>query len=181
VLKTSARRTGENGSGLSGDWPTPLESDDHAKVRKRGNPNLPATVMWPTPDSASGGRQPKGGMGPTGQTLDGKKRQVDLLFAVKSWPTPNTIDARGGTRSGEGQRQITFAVKEWPTPISRDHRSLRAGPETHAKNSRPLSEQVGLHDQANPNTTGKNRESLRLNHRFVEQLMGFPVGWTDVF
>jgi hypothetical protein len=44
--------------------------------------------MWPTPTVPNGGRSPKGGMTPTGMTPDGKKRQVDLAWAVKHWPTP---------------------------------------------------------------------------------------------
>lgn len=268
LLKTSAHHTDESESGSSGDWPTPLESDDHAKVRKRGNPNLPATVMWPTarasdgpkggpnqrgskgdlmlssavqnwptamarankdcpaererksptlesaakmwptPVVPNGGRQPKGGyMSLTGQTPDGKKRQVDLLFAVKEWPTPTVhgnTNRKGATKkAGDGLR--TAAVNSWSTPTR-----ATTGACAPAKNSRPLSEQVGLHDQANRSTNGRNPESpstgeqvsrfrysmkiegvgevlmewlvkcvARLNPRWVCQLMGFPSDWLD--
>jgi hypothetical protein len=48
----------------------------------------------------NGGRMPKGGvMSLTGQTPDGKKRQVDLNYTVRTilgWPTPTAVTASGG-------------------------------------------------------------------------------------
>lgn len=112
---------------------------------------MAAVQMWPTACVPNGGRQPKGGaMTITGQTPDGKKRQVDLHFAVRQWPTAtvrgNTNRHGATAKSGDGLR--TTAVN-------------------------------GLHDQANHSTNGKPRESLRLNHRWVAQLMGFPGDWLD--
>ena len=37
----------------------------------------------------------------------------------------------------------------------------------------------GLADQENSNTSGKN-QGQHLNPNWVEQLMGLPVGWTDL-
>lgn len=51
-----------------------------------------------------------------------------------------------------------------PTPQARDYRSGKVGQKTLAKNSRPLSEQVGG----------------LLNPEWVELLMGFPRGFTQV-
>lgn len=50
----------------------------------------------------------------------------------------------------------------WATPTARDWKSGKASAATHAKNSRPLSEQIGG----------------TLNPDWVELLMGYPVGWT---
>lgn len=37
----------------------------------------------------------------------------------QNWPTPNTIDQKGGTRNGKGQKQLCHAVKNnWPTPAA---------------------------------------------------------------
>jgi hypothetical protein len=46
--------------------------------------------LWPTPCVPNGGRTPKGGtMTLTGQTLDGKKRQVDTAWVARAlWATP---------------------------------------------------------------------------------------------
>lgn len=91
----------------------------------------------------------------------------------------------------------------WPTPTSRDHKSTQASQATHERNARPLSEVVGLHDQASPNTDGKPRDwstpqagqvnadshgerppetknKGSLNPAWVSQLLGFPVGWLDL-
>lgn len=50
----------------------------------------------------------------------------------------------------------------WATPTARDWRSGKASAATHAKNSRPLSEQVGGN----------------LNPMWVEWLQNWPTGWT---
>ena len=58
-----------------------------------------------------------------------------------------------------------FALMEmFPTPTSRDWRSGKASLATMERNSRPLSEAIGG----------------SLNPPWVEWLMGFPTGWTDL-
>jgi hypothetical protein len=52
----------------------------------------------------------------------------------------------------------------WPTPTTRDWKSGCASQETRERNARPLSEEVGG----------------ALNPTWVEWLMGFPLGWTDL-
>jgi hypothetical protein len=117
--------------------------------------------MWPTPTVTGNNNRP--GSGP--------KSGTGLNTAVKTWPTPTaTLGTKGGRvtprKSREGGTLIE-AVSErtsWPTPIARDYRSGKASEATHAKNSRPLSEQVGG----------------SLNPTWVEWLMGWPLGWTDL-
>lgn len=141
-------------------------------------PRISGTAFsyWPTPTVPNGGRSPKGGMSPTGQTPDGQKRQVDLQHAVRMverrmWPTPTQADGMGGPgNSGwQGGLNLRTAVKRWPTPTARDWRSGKASEATHDRNSRPLNE-VAAQGQA----------SGQLNPQFVEWLMGFPIGWTDL-
>jgi hypothetical protein len=170
-----ARRTEESASGLSGDWPTPLESDDHAKVRKRGNPNLPATVMWPSPRATDGAKG--------GPNQRGSKGDLMLPSAVRQWPTP-TVDGNynrkgASATSGDGLSTAVIQASARPTPTARDHRSIHASEATMVRNSRPLSEHVGHHAPESYNTNGRNRESLRLNHKWVAQLLGFPSDWLE--
>jgi hypothetical protein len=130
----------------------------------------------------------------TAYTATGKKVQVDLAQAVKRWPTPIASDSRGSSgRPAPGKQvQLVDAVK-WPTPTvcgnynrkgasptsgdglatavlkcatptARDWRSGKASQATMERNSRPLSEQIGG----------------SLNPTWVEWLMGFPLGWTDL-
>jgi hypothetical protein len=58
-----------------------------------------------------------------------------------------------------------LASDQWPTPTARDHRSVHATPETHAKRARPLSETVGL--WATP--TVADTEGGRLNRSGARQ------------
>jgi hypothetical protein len=83
-------------------------------------------------------------------------------------PTPTTQDnvqirGQGAAATHGKQVQLVDAVK-FATPLSRDYRSGKASQATHDKNSRPLSEQIGG----------------SLNPTWVEWLMGWPLGWTDL-
>ena len=136
----------------------------------------PMTKTWP-----SDGVKPSAG----------KRRNADLLHRSQMWGTPSVADVDGGRMHRSGTRsnelllkgQAAQLVESWATPTARDHRSIHASPETLARNSRPLSEQVGdfcsrpdrQTPPAGPNSSGANRT---LNPLFVEALMGWPAGWT---
>ena len=85
---------------------------------------------------------------------------------VQMWPTPTRAMAKQGANVPDGKRGLPLinAVRgnTFATPTSRDWRSGKASPATHARNARPLSEQIGG----------------SLNPTWVEWLMGFPLGWT---
>jgi len=57
----------------------------------------------------------------------------------------------------------------WATPTARDWRSGKASPKTHNRNSRPLSEQIG-----------RQEDGGNLNADWVEWLMGWPIGASDL-
>lgn len=85
------------------------------------------------------------------------------------WPTPTVFgnyNRKGASKnSGDGLRT---AVVMWPTPAARDWKSNNAGSATMSKNSRPLNEVV------------TNGGGGKLNPVWVEWLMGWPLGWTDL-
>jgi len=86
---------------------------------------------------------------------------------VKKWPTPLAQDAKhsGYAKNRSwGTEMLAYAVVRHATPTARDWRSGKASQATHDKNSRPLSEQIGG----------------SLNPPWVEWLMGWPLGWTDL-
>ncbi len=158
-LPTLERRIGETDSGL---WPTPTTSDGGANhstdaVTKRGHGInlLGAVQLWPTP-IASDSR------GSSGRPALGK--QVQLVDAVK-WPTPTVCGNynRKGASPTSGDGLATAGLK-CATPTARDWRSGKASQATMERNSRPLSEQIGG----------------SLNPMWVEWLMGWPLGWTDL-
>ncbi|MHC1760545.1 MAG: hypothetical protein AB9917_13755 [Negativicutes bacterium] len=152
-------------------WRTPSAGDGyHGGANARdssGAFHLSAQVRWPTPTVPNGGRQPKGGMSMTGMTPDGKKRQVDLNFAVKNWPTPAARDGRGGATGFKNQPCLPNAVKPWPTPSVND--SKNDGAKCQSERHTP-----GL------NTIVKNGATGQLNADWVEILMGYDIGHTDI-
>ncbi len=84
---------------------------------------------------------------------------------VKRWPTPTVCgnyNRKGASpTSGDG---LATAVLKCATHTARDWRSGKASQATMERNSRPLSEQIGG----------------SLNPTWVEWLMGWPLGWTDL-
>lgn len=109
--------------------------------------------MWPTP-TVCGNYNRKGASATSG---DG------LATAVAKWPTP-TASQRGDCPSERARNTpgLASAVK-WATPTVQDSKNNGAASQMD-RNSRPLNAQVG--GSLNPN--------------WVEWLMGWPVGWTDL-
>jgi hypothetical protein len=97
------------------------------------------------------------------------------------WATPDAEAARrGGTlkrgrRASGANRQVSIndQVKMWPTATARDYKGGRT-PETLAKAGR--NETNSLPDAVNAQM-GKTGS---LNPQWVEWLMGYPEGWTDL-
>jgi hypothetical protein len=84
------------------------------------------------------------------------------------WKTPVADDtgirkkkyAQGGTALS---MQASQAPQMWPTPTTQDAKN-NGGPSQHKRNTKPLNAEVG-----GP-----------LNPQWVEWLMGYPEGWTDL-
>lgn len=177
-LPTLAPPTSGTGSGL---WvPTPCATDakpitggnlyvtETGAVRhmrpdgKSSNRGLAASAaMWPTPTSSLGTNG--------GRVTPAKAREggtlIEALSARTMWPTPTVCEnynRKGASKtSGDG---LATAVLKCATPTARDWRSGKASQATHDRNSRPLSEQIGG----------------LLNPEWVEWLMNWPIGWTDL-
>lgn len=191
VLGRSGRHTGEIGSGsLGGEWATPRASENEnrttritpSQVSGKHGQYLAVQVLgeWPTPTAEPYGSNRGGSMGREGQPV-----RPSLERAAREWPSHRASD-------GEGGQDLRTAVQEWPTPTARDWRSTAASPETHERNSRPLSEVAGLEigrarvwmartgqPGGESHSTNGNRPGS-LNPDWVEALMGVPPGWTDL-
>ena len=133
------KETTQNGNGMG----TPLA----VAVR------LPET--WPTPQSSDpdGSRTLPPGTTPTGMAPNGKKRQVGLPHAAKTWPTATTGDANG---SGSAGYSTASGRSEGTTLTDAAVRGIWAG----------------------TTDSSKSIKGAKLNPAWVEQLMGFPPGWT---
>ena len=148
-------------AGCGGTWRGSLAKFDPATSSWRtAQPSLledlgESSVIWPR----------------SGMTAGGQCWELAILEPrIKGtgsdlWPTPtvcgNYNKAGLSPKSGDG---LATAALKCATPTARDWRSGKASEETHAKNSRPLSEQIGG----------------SLNPTWVEWLMGWPLAWTDL-
>lgn len=120
------------------------------------------------------------------------------------WPTPTALDPakekmKSTQQKGESRHSLDLpqAVKLWPTPRANEGKDrLQHVPpsrmEDHGKCN--LTQAIAMERlfttpyaaDATGTTGGKNHRSLRtdvagqLNPTWVEWLMGFPIGWTDL-
>jgi hypothetical protein len=165
-LLTLAPHTGESGFGL---WATPAASDanrggtitdDMSGVSLAQMVNTPA--RWPTPKANDAEKR---------GNFDATNPRNGLPAAVKLWPTPLATDgSKGGPnqKGSKGDLRLSSAVHQFPTPTTMDHIVRKA--------MRPSREATGR-------KTGYLSEMLpggQLNPTWVEWLMGWPLGWTDL-
>tara|TARA_R100000700_G_scaffold3545_2_gene6609 strand:+ start:653 stop:1528 length:876 start_codon:yes stop_codon:yes gene_type:complete len=132
--------------------------------------------MWATPrtsDIASG------------RTLNEKGQRTskssnltfgaNLADQVKMWPTPQSRDWKGPSgRSLKGQESdLPNEVKMWPTPTATDNRDRGHLGLPSTKRRAAKGKQLSL-SMVVSETSGS------LNPTWVEWLMGFPAGWTNL-
>lgn len=152
-LRPSAPRTSVTGS----SWlPTPSATP----YGSNQSPS-PGAAIRPSLDSMA-----RSGLWPTPKAADGERGgRGDLLAMVRTgrdsrrrrWPTPTTQDAENDGGPSQLRRKtlpLNAAVKVWPTPTA----SRRSGLQSHGRTAIPG----------------------QLNPTWVEWLMGFPLGWTDL-
>jgi len=124
--------------------------------------------QWPTPTAgdakASGSRNT-----PTSKA----HRGTSLTDAVRGdggtgrWPTPHANCWTGPGWSGPGRGRNLQTAVQFPTPAARDHRYPNKVPHKLRRKN--------LKGEQLPNAIGGP-----LNPRWVEWLMGYPDGWTDL-
>ena len=92
------------------------------------------------------------------------------------WPTPAAWDGQRGARKPDGKRGMALSdltkAHLWPTPAARDYKG--ANSEEH------LSKARGHLDQLPNAVQMAGHQDGSLNPPWVEWLMGYPVGWTDL-
>jgi len=145
-------------------WPTPTADD--ASGRRAPYAwgyaplNLAVRVQWPTPTATLGD---KGGV-----VTPAKARENGNLveaLAAHLWPTPTANDAekRGNFDVTNPRNGLPGAVRWYPTPMTTDADSASPG------RYRRASPQLCCYADGGP-----------LNPAWVEWLMGWPIGWTDL-
>jgi hypothetical protein len=117
-------------------------------------------MMWRTP-TVNGNHTRKGASETSGN---------GLATAVKIWPTPCATEARQGLQIRNvgkkgSQQSLSTVVRLLPTPKARDYRS----PDVNSESKR-FQQKTELNSVVGG----------QLNPDWVEWLMGFPIGWTDL-
>ena len=142
--------------GLSVDWRTPQAQEAGARVEtlftKDGAPAMPGQRAYR--------KTPSGKLVLQSQTIN---QQVEM---VQNWMTPRACEAQNPPMGVDKRHHgLTHQVtKQWATPQSKDHKSGHRDP--------TIVQYKQLNVEVEAKATGK------LNPRWVETLMGLPVGWT---
>ncbi|WNX29736.1 hypothetical protein [Brevibacillus laterosporus] len=99
------------------------------------------------------------------------REQVDPQ-TMKLWPTPVKSDFK---RRGPNSKQqgLPEVVKMWPTPNASDHRDRGNLSNPCIQNRMEKGKQLEL-------SMVVSDQSGQLNPDWVEALMGFPIGWTNL-
>lgn len=162
--RTTSTKAGRSLDHESREWPTPEALNEIGYQVSGGKiwPRLGTAAMdWQTPKATDG---EKGGP----NMRDGAGNPY-LPSQATNWQTPATdsFRSRGGDRKDEmGLDQQT---RDWATPTSRDWKD-------GACQNADVPENSLLGRQVLKGTGAESRKSL--NPRFVEWLMGWPLGWT---
>jgi hypothetical protein len=155
--------------GLSVDWRTPQANEAGAKVEtlftKDGSPAMPGQRAYR--------KTPSGKLVLQSQTIN---QQVEM---VENWATPQAHDAQGPKTpeqiavmraKGHGVKNLNEMVT-WPTPSASCDQGGPSGLAGGSGNRKKLNSML-------PEAEAKAMGCGKLNPRWVETLMGLPIGWT---
>lgn len=163
---------------LDAQWPRAGTARDGVAHRRDSDLRTALHRPWPTPTARLG--DPRRGP-PSARVararMDEGRRNLDDAVVV-FWPTPCASDEKGSNRIGQRRRQLSEAILKWPTPTTQDAKN-DGPPSQQVRNSPPLNAMVVTHPDGEPVDDAPAKSPL-LNAVFVECLMGFVEGWTDV-
>ena len=183
-LQPLAPRTSGKGSGL---WPTPRANDNDQGYRGEGSSwkgqargetlhNAVKRDLWPTPRAADF----KGAVNPSETTArrveTGEANLPEAVVESQRWQTPvadDAVERKDGKYNSRGEPKLSAQVKMWPTPRASEW-----------KGTGPLGSKSHKHrlDRGYLDATVQERgqRTGKLNPTWVEWLMGYPGGWTDL-
>jgi hypothetical protein len=187
-----------------------MPSERSSKAKKGGCKNLREEVMhpqnWPTArtSDAEGGRIEtemtekgfKGKRHKSNQTFGAKLRDAVETHEEKNWPTPTTAE---GTKIGNQPNYGQVGLSNHPSIVGHpDRAKLNKSGKPQESWATPKAS-TGNHpdyqserDRKTPDLESNVRTKMgypplktatdkgRLNPNWVEQLMGLPVGWTQL-
>ncbi len=172
-------------------WVSELRKDCSARRKSVRTIADSACLSWPT-STATDAKE---------RTYQGKGAFLCLPGAVRQWPlwpTAEAANARSGLQMKDGKRGLSLCTvsKQWPTALGRDWKAPPSTPMHLRRKDRPtvgdhlasyavhrwpeegcLSSLLDLLTTLHGWTSSPS--TRRLSPRFVELLMGWPIGWTD--
>ena len=175
--------------------PSPTLAFDAAKmIPDTFGPCSPIAFAWYDPDThswktsqatlVSGSDQFSQTWPRSGMTLNGTAYQLPpsaprtsatayslSLHGEALWPTPTTRDRGKDAPNRKGGKSLGMAVRLWPTPVTSDWKNSGFPPAAMNRDNLPA---------ALMKRNGAKAGDGHLNPNWVEWLMGFPVGWTDL-
>jgi len=95
------------------------------------------------------------------------------LGDIQFWPTPNARDWKDTDKSGNRKSPGLGVVAHWPTPRSSDHKGATSAEAMGKAAARGFNPNL-------PEATAASVGGGKLNPTWVEWLMGWPLGWTDL-
>jgi hypothetical protein len=176
---------------MAKQWPTPMsvpESEaSHNQLSGQFRRQMAdAREVWATPRTITGGAESAERKQELGRADSGGG---DLQSQAQLWQTPATdsFRSRGGDRKDE--MGLDQQARFFPTPAAREYRSPNLTPDAERRgtdkgqqlqnfvaHSLPVPQTPDGQPSSEPGQTSRQR----LNPRFVEWLMGFPPGWTEL-
>jgi hypothetical protein len=159
--------------------PNNIGGNQHRK--KRGSIALADQVLFPTPTTMD--HIDRKGMRPSRAATNRKTGYLSEM--IKMYPTPRAADIEGGAvkdvkiKNGhfyrENKKGERWGVKlrdavMYPTPAARDIRDTTLSKSNMTRNSDSLP--VAM--------MRKGKPGGKLNPEFVEFLLGYPMGWTEI-
>jgi len=175
-------------------WQTPATDSFRSRGGDRKDEMGPdqQARTWPTPMAGTPAQNGNSAAG----NLD-FSRQV--MATVEKWATPQARDhfpphsqerITAMKAEGHGMRNLNDEAAAWPTPAARDHKGANSEDHvtTNGTGRMHMDQLPNFVEHTFPSSpqgqttpAGKPSSDLRrsLNPRFVEWLMGWPIGWTD--
>ena len=169
-------------------WPTVAASEarqgyqNRSRGKKGSQKSLTTIVVdnWSTP-------QARDWKGAQGRAYKGEAKDLPAQ-TEQNWPTPRAGNP-GSRKPGTGGKILAEeAKKNWRTPSVAEVQNQCNSTQIYLQNQVGATEKKGKNweEHAGPpaqeksSTSGKNHGSPKLNPNWVEQLMGLPVGWTQL-
>ena len=129
---------------------------------------------------------PKAGLMQGGECYPQQKweRRISEIGCGYSFPTPTTTDCREMSQSAakmaikKGQQvRLAGAIRLWPTPSATD---FKGSPSLAVVNARAETSPRGVRLPEHVAKVEQAEVGGKLNPMWVEWLMGWPIGWTDL-